>query len=248
MDNFMDRHPEIAEQLRKDPSLVDNRQFVADHPDLQKFLADHPGMSEEYRENPNAFMRDEGRFDRREDAGNGMRRSGDISRDDLVYMDNFMDRHPEIAEQLRKDPSLVDNRQFVADHPDLQKFLADHPGMSEEYRENPNAFMRDEGRFDRREDAGNGMHRDRDVNEREIASFNEFMGNHDKIADDVSKNPSLASNQEYLENHPELKQYLNAHPEVHQQLNDNPQQFLASAKQFNTHTAPKATGDPKLPK
>jgi len=234
MDRFMDSHPEIAEQLRRDPSLVDNKTFVANHPALQQFLADHPGVREEYKENPNGFMHQEERYDRRED------RDRDVTRGELANMDRFMDGHPEIAEQLRKDPSLVNNKTFVANHPALQQFLAEHPGVREEYKENPNAFMHQEERFDRREDGG--MRRDRDVTGGELASFNEFLGSHDKIADELSKNPSLAKNQEYLENHPQLQDYLKTHPGVHEELSENPEGFLKSAQQYN----PRATTTPKM--
>jgi len=239
MDRFMDSHPEIAEQLRKDPSLVDNQKFVGSHPALQQFLADHPGVREEYKENPNAFMHQEERFDRREDQ----RRDRDVTRTELANMDRFMDSHPEIAEQLRKDPSLINNKEFVESHTALQQFLADHPGVREEYKENPNAFMHQEERFDRREDFN--THRDRDVTGAELSSFNEFMEGHGNIASELSKNPSLANNQEYLENHPALQDYLKAHPQVHEELSENPQNFLQSAQQFNAHSSTKLTSEPK---
>jgi phage-related protein len=239
MDRFMDNHPEIAERLRKDPSLVNNKQFVENHPALQQFLAEHPGVREEYKENPNAFMHQEERFDRREDP-----RDRDLTRGELANMDRFMDSHPEIAERLRKDPSLVNNKEFVQNHPALQQFLAEHPGVREEYKENPNAFMHQEERFDRREDAPM-TRRDRDVTSAELASFHEFMGSHDKVADELSKNPSLANNQEYLENHPALHDYLKAHPEVHEELSENPATFIKSAQQFDPHGMPKAAGQSK---
>jgi len=238
MDRFMDSHPEIAEQLRKDPSLVDNKKFVGNHPALQQFLADHPGVREEYKENPNGFMNQEQAFDRREDQSRDR-----ATRGELANMDRFMDSHPEIAEQLRKDPSLVNNKQFVENHAELQKFLADHPGVREEYKQNPNAFMREEQRFDRREDST--TRRDRDVTGRELASFNEFMEGHDRIADELSKNPSLASNHEYLENHPALRDYLKANPKVNEELTENPQTFLQSSQQFNTHGTAKVGAESK---
>jgi phage-related protein len=241
MDRFMDSHPEIAEQLRKDPSLVDSKKFVENHPALEQFLAQHPGVREEYRENPNGFMAQEQRYDRREDRFGG---DNDVTRRELANMDRFMDSHPEIAEQLRKDPSLVDNKQFVANHPELQQFLADHPGVREEYKENPNAFMRQEQRFDRHEDSR--MRGDRDLTSGELSSFNEFMGGHSNIAGELSKNPSLANNQEYLANHPELKEYLTNHPQVHQELAENPQQFLQSAQAVGTPGTPGTTKS-KLP-
>ena len=57
--------------------------------------------------------------------------SDDVTPRELANFDTFLDSHPEISEQLRKDPSLVDNRQFVESHAALQQFLADHPGARE---------------------------------------------------------------------------------------------------------------------
>jgi hypothetical protein len=238
-DSFLDSHPEVAEQVRKDPSLVNNEEFVEKHSALKQYLQQHPEIREELSQNPNAFMHQEERFDRREDQG----RDRDVTRGELANMDHFMDSHPEIAEQLRKDPSLVDNKQFVQSHPDLQRFLADHPGVREEYKENPNAFMHQEERFDRREDFN--THRDRDVTGGELSSFNEFMEGHSSIAGELSKNPSLANNQEYLENHPALNDYLKAHPQVHEELSENPQTFLQSAQQFNAHGSTKVASESK---
>ncbi len=231
MDRFMDSHPEVAEQLRKNPSLVDNEEFVKHHPALQEFLASHPGVREEMKGNPNAFMNREGRFDAREDASNFERGDRDVTRGELANMDHFLDSHPEIAEQLRKNPRLVDNKEFVEDHPALQQFLASHPGVREEYKEHPDAFMRQEGRFDQRENFGN---RDRDVTRGELSSFHEFLEAHNNISGDLAKNPSLATNQEYLENHSALREYLQTHPNAKQELGENPQSFVKSAQQLET--------------
>jgi GrpB-like predicted nucleotidyltransferase (UPF0157 family) len=125
----------------------------------------------------------------------------------------------------------------VENHPDLQQFLAQHPGVREEYKENPNAFMHQEQRFDRREDFS--MRHDHEVSGEERSSFGEFMQGHSGIAGDLSKNPSLANNQEYLENHPALRDYLKANPKVRQQLTENPQTFVQSTQQVNPHTTPK---------
>jgi len=136
-DQFLDNHPELAEQLRKDPSLVNNNQFVASHSDLQRYLQDHPEVRQDLNQNPNAVMHQEQRFDGREDRGRDQDRnrgSNDINRGELANMDRFMDGHPEIAEQLRKNPALVDNKEFVQGHPALQEFLASHPGVREEMK------------------------------------------------------------------------------------------------------------------
>lgn len=221
MNNFLDSHPEIAEQLRKDPSLIDNRQWVADHPAMQEYLQTHAHVAEAFRANPNLFMRDEDRYDRK-DGGHG------ITPREVADMDHFLDSHPEIAEQLRKDPSLIDNRQWVADHPALQEYMKTHPDVADEFRANPVAFMRDEDRYDRDHDnqmsAGNRDERNRG----ELTSFGQFLGGHSSLASELSSDPSLANNKEYLATHPELDEYLKAHPTMTQQLAENPQGVMSS--------------------
>jgi hypothetical protein len=272
MDRFLDSHPEVAEQLRKDPSLVNDKKFVEHHPALQTYLQQHAEVREELTENPNAFMRQEQRFDQREDRfeQRGDRRDNDVTRAQLASMDRFLDSHPEIAEQLRKDPALVNDKKFVEHHPELQTYLQQHPGVREEYKENPNAFMRQEQRFDRREDRfeqrGQDFDRSRDFgrNEgfernqgfeqtkngfdrdesREAASFGQFLGVHANIAAQVSKDPTLLNNKEFMETHPELQQYLKSHPGAQAQLQQNPQAFLQSAQQM-TKPAPKAPAMPR---
>jgi hypothetical protein len=213
-DQFLDNHPELSEQLRKDPSLVDDKQFVEKHPALQQYLQQHPEVRAALEQNPGAVMHQEQRYEQTED-----RDHPDITRGELARMDQFLDRHPEIAEQLQKDPKLIDDKKWVADHPELQQFLMDHPEVRQQFDEHPYAFMREEDRFDRR------------------------------TAAEISKNPTLATNDEYLQNHTELQAYLQANPEVKQQLNQNPQSFIKSAQGAGTTTAgtaPKTTTMPKM--
>jgi dsDNA-binding SOS-regulon protein len=275
-DQFLDSHREIAEQLRKNPSLVNDRTFVEQHQALQTYLREHPAIREELKENPNAFMRQEDRFDNRQDAQgrgdndrNGDRdvarnedrdrfdnrigdrdidrddnrdpdaRSGnrddrishqpvrdrDTTRGELASFDQFLDKHREIAEELRRDPGLVNNQQFLADHPALQTYLAAHKNVREEIDENPQAFMHQEARFDRQEDM-----------DRERAGFGEFLRSHSAISEQLSKNPSLVKNQEFMATHPELQEYLKAHPAAQTQLTQNPEIFIKSAQQLNATT------------
>jgi hypothetical protein len=247
-DRFLDGHREIAEQVRKDPSLVDNREFVQSHPALQDFLRDNPGVRDQLKQDPNAFMRHEDRYDRDSDVRDHDRgaenRDGD--RKDLAEFDHFLDRHREIAEQVRKDPSLLDRREFVQNHPALQDFLQDNPGVRDQLRQDPNAFMHQEDRFDH---SGNGG--DRDAMHDHMADFGGFLGGHSDIQRDLSRNPSIVKDHEYVQNHAELNTYLNAHPDVRDDLIANPQSFVKGAQQFSnsgtgTTTNPATTThDPK---
>jgi hypothetical protein len=228
---FLDSHRETAEQLRKDPSLVDNQQFLQSHPELQAYLHDHPGIRQRIKDDPNAFMQADARFDRRQD---------DRDRQELAHFDQFLDNHRETAEQLRRDPALVDNPQFVKGHPELQAYLQDHPGIREELEQNPNLLRQQASRFDHRDDGT-----DRDAMHRQ---FGEFLDGHSAIAQQLSSDPSLAKNQEFLANHPELRDYLNAHPDARQQLMDNPQSFVSSAQRFSNNANPgQPNGQPPVP-
>jgi hypothetical protein len=224
-DQFLDQHPEISEQLRKDPSLVNNEEFVEKHPALQEYLQQHPQVRESIREDPNSFMHKEQRFDRREEDRD---RDRDITRRQLASFDQFMDGHREIAEQLRKNPSLLDDREFVKGHPALQEYLEQHPEVREEIRENPNAFMRQEQRFDRRED-----NRDRDTTRGQLASFDRFSDSHPEIAEQLRKNPSLMNDKEFVKNHPALQEYLEQHPEVREEIRENPNAFMRQERRFD---------------
>jgi hypothetical protein len=66
----------------------------------------------------------------------------DHDRDDQPAFGRFLSGHSVLAQQLSKDPSLINNKQFMASHPELQAFLQSHPGVSAELTKNPQAFMR----------------------------------------------------------------------------------------------------------
>jgi len=231
MDQFLDSHPEVEEQLRRDPSLINNAEFVKNHPALQEFLQQHSGVREEFTENPQAFMHQERRYEHQEE------------RLQLGRMDQFLDSHREIEEQLQKDPSLINNKQFIASHPALQEFLQKHSEISAEFKQDPQAFMRREERFDRHEDRWNQQN----MRRAEVTNFGQFLSGHSLIGQQLSKDPSLVANKEYLESHAELRDYLNAHPELKQQITQNPQAVMSDV-QSGASTTGKATVAAKVKK
>jgi len=147
-DKFLDSHPEIAEDLAKNPSLVNDQDYVNKHPDLKEFLRSHPGVREEVKENPQVFMRRERRFESHE----GNETNAGITNQELKNFDKFLDSHPEIAEDLAKNPSLVDDQDYVSKHPDLKAFLQSHSGVREQVKQNPGFFMQRERKFEKKED------------------------------------------------------------------------------------------------
>ena len=106
-DRFLDSHPAIDHELRKNPALINNSEYIAKHPEFKEFLENHPGVREEIKETPRYFVRRAEKFD------NSAR---DIRHAELVNFDRFLDSHPSIDQDLRKNPRLVDdpNLHFTA--------------------------------------------------------------------------------------------------------------------------------------
>ena len=92
----------------RDPRLVDNPQFLATHPGLDEYFKNHP----EVRDGAAASSRPL-------HGARGLLRQPRRWHDGhpLATTDRYMDSHPEVAQQLEKDPALVDNRGYVDSHP-----------------------------------------------------------------------------------------------------------------------------------
>jgi hypothetical protein len=137
---YLDEHPEVARQLGQNPALVDNPQFRANHPGLDSYLAAHPYVRTELQQHPDRFMTDEWRHERWEN-GRGPH--------PLANTDHYLDQHPEVAEQLNKNPRLVDNREYLENHPGLHEFLENHPDARRQWKSHPYRYMHREDRYDR---------------------------------------------------------------------------------------------------
>jgi hypothetical protein len=258
-DQFLDNHHEISDQLRKTPALVDDPQFLQDHPELNTYLQDHPSVKQEISQHPDTFMSLEDRYghdrglrdrdaggqdrdaDRRDDADhrdadrnadgrdNGGRTDanrGNVSSEEANF-DRFMDSHREIAEQVRKDPSLLNNQSFVQNHPALQTYLQQNPGVRERLSEDPKGFTYHADANDH-----DSNRREPDPMHAHMADFGGFLRSHNDVRIDLSKNPSVIKDHEYVENHAELVAYLDAHPDIRAELMANPQGFVHGAQQY----------------
>jgi hypothetical protein len=222
---FLANHPEVNQALEKDPDLIRDRQFVDSHPELRDFLRDHPDVRDQLEQNPLAYMHGEEGLDRR-----------DGDRRDVDEFNRFLGDHREINEALMKDPNLVNDRRFVDDHPALKNFLQDHPQIREQIDQNPTAFMQQEERLDQRDDRGRDDNRRWDNGDEHdhAARFGQFLGSHPDVGQQLANDPMLCRNDEFLVNHPELKDYLNNNPDVQKDLMADPQNFVRTAQQFNS--------------
>jgi hypothetical protein len=241
-DSFLDSHPAIAQELYRDPSLGQNPQYLANHPELQEYLESHPNISQALTANPRGLMDTERRYDAQT---SGWPRP--LPRT-VAEFDQFLDSHPAIARELDRNPSLVSNKEYLTNHPELQEYLQSHPAINQELVAHPDAFMSAEERYDRSGDqarlygAGSvGMRSgDHDTTSAELRSFDGFLNDHPELEEQLRAHPTMINSKAFLSNHPELQSYLTRNPSVAEELKENPEAFMNQLRQSST-SSPSST-------
>jgi len=66
---------------------------------------------------------------------------------ELNNFNAFLNGHPNIASQLRRNPGLVDNAGYLQEHPELHSYLADHDQLRRAVQDHPGQFMYSGGRY-----------------------------------------------------------------------------------------------------
>jgi hypothetical protein len=55
-DRLLDQHPQVAQELRKNPSLINDPKFLAEHPQMAQYLDKHPQLKQDFAKNPERTM------------------------------------------------------------------------------------------------------------------------------------------------------------------------------------------------
>ena len=139
---YLDEHPEVARQLAHDPGLVDNPEFMAHHRELAGYFHNHPEVRRELKDHPQAFMNGEWHHDVWGGHGPGGR--------PLASTDRYMDNHPDVAARLEKNPGLVDNPEFMAQHPGLHDYMQNHPTARADWKSHPYKYMSAEKNYQKK--------------------------------------------------------------------------------------------------
>lgn len=152
----------------------------------------------------------------------------DINQAELSNFNQYLDNHPQLAQRLAANPQLINSPQFIANHPGLQNFLANHPGVREEIHESPGQFMYREGHYEWMH-GGGPVATAPGITAGPVARFdNGYLDQHPEVARQLSANPALADNSQFLANHPGLQGYLANHPEVRRELQQHPYRFMSN--------------------
>jgi hypothetical protein len=141
--DYLNEHPQVAQQLSANPNLAADPQFMQSHPGLQRYLADHPGMRKYLADHPQArrnLWRDRRRFAEREYESRA---------EELNERQGNPNGYPgagSLPPQAAQ-PNPMNNPQFRADHPQAQNYLKNHPEARNRWRERRYDYMRRANRF-----------------------------------------------------------------------------------------------------
>ena len=130
--NFLQQHPDMKAELEADPNRINNPDFVKKHPELQTFYQHHPEVRTEMQENAADFMRHE-KFQL------GFRQNFNNFHD-------YLKGHPEVEDQLEKNPQLADDPNFMKQHPELHDYMKSHPEVAWQMKHDPHQFFSAENR------------------------------------------------------------------------------------------------------
>jgi hypothetical protein len=232
LQDFLNAHPAIAKQLEANPSLIDNKDYMASNPALDEFLQAHPELAEAWKASPSITMTEVSRLA----ASEAKFTSGQIT-----TLDDFLNSHPAIAQKLEADPSLIDDANFLRDNPDLASFLQNHPDLAQDWRNNPQAAVVDV--IASKVTTGTSG----SITEAEVKTFNAFLEDHPEIDAELIAHPAEIENAAYVDDHPELQSFLRDHPEVATGLRDNPQLFMSYVEKLDGSTTTTAAARPTPP-
>lgn len=150
--DFLASHPNIRTDLVKNPNLVNNPDFVEDHPAFKQFYSNHPEVRTEMQQNAPDFMhREEWAFRHPEQYQREQARwrSGVREQREDQNTDKFMDTHPNVDQKLEQNPGLANNPAFQKKHPGFAHFEETHPGVQQQMQRHPRKFMNGERNFER---------------------------------------------------------------------------------------------------
>jgi len=108
---FLNHNPNFAERYRQNPGIVNDEKVVNDEPELRELFRTDPEVRR--------YAYSERQMGRSERGGDMDSTNGDMS--------GFLATHPSLARQLRDQPGLINDPQFVQSHPNLDQYLRNHP-------------------------------------------------------------------------------------------------------------------------
>ncbi len=125
-ERFLNSHPIMERQLESNPSLVNDPNYVKSEPDLGIYLSHHPDIKSELERDPNALLPKEVADVNAANRSANLDANQPLNGADAGLMSQFLDQHRDVDEQLKQNPPLIDDQNFLAQHEDLKALLNNH--------------------------------------------------------------------------------------------------------------------------
>ena len=58
LDSYLDKHPDVKQEIMKDPNLVNNPEWLGKHPHIQKFVQNHPAAAARLQAHPSVALKE----------------------------------------------------------------------------------------------------------------------------------------------------------------------------------------------
>jgi len=260
-DQFLDTHPEVDRQLRANPSLINDNNYLQATPQLQAYITDHPQVKAQLTANPSYFMQREDRLQAR------------IAQEERF--DQYLADHKDVDKDVRKDTRVLGNDSYLKKHHDLDEFLRANPDVRVVVVNNPNYFQdRDRDRVALNADmnARLGENRtgtaatatagaaagattegerssgaNREMTKEEQDRMDKFLDKHQDVAKDFHNNPELVRDDKYVDHHKDLRKFFNDNPHLRNELAENRAYFEQRDARMHEHMDMNKTTMPKTP-
>jgi hypothetical protein len=217
-ERYLDEHWETAQELYRDPDLINDRKYVRNHQALRDWLQDHPEAAREIRDNPRAVLwRERGRSSRDRRDEDASTRLTDRQR---RSWDDFLDDHRVIARDLSRNPDLVNDTRYVHDHEPLDDWFHEHREAAAIIMANPNAYI---SQSSRSSEPGSDYGQ---PTESDIQSFEQYLDRNWEVADALYREPDLIKSRGFLRDNPSLEDWMRAHPAAARAIRERPQDYL----------------------
>jgi len=257
-DQFLDVHPEIDAQLRANPSLISDNNYLQATPQLQAYLTAHPQVRTQLDQNPSYFMQREDRLQAR------------IAQQERF--DQYLADHKDVDRDVRKNAKVLNDEGYLKKHHDLDEFLKANPDVRVAIVNNPNYFQdRDRDRLAMNADtnaragenrtgtAGATAGASTAVNAGTTATagtsaqmtkehsdrMDKFLDKHQDVAKDLHDNPDLVKDDKYLDHHKDLRKFFDQNPGLRTELAENREYFEQRDERMHDRmTMPPTTKSP----
>jgi hypothetical protein len=127
LDRFLDHHPLIEDDLRRNPQRVLSNRYLSDNPELGQLLATNPEITPAVAAQQRYYLH----------RALSLQAALPLHRPEIAQLDSYLDHDAAVEHALNDHPALIHDDHFLQAHPSLRDFLAGHPVLGRAFLSAP---------------------------------------------------------------------------------------------------------------